>query len=78
MNTNRFFLLMYISLNLLYLFLNSYNSIIHITINHSKSFLQYVLILSTTSCLLSTLLHQQDLFILDEKMKGGYLLNQNA
>lgn len=76
MNTNRFFLLMYISLNLLYLFLNSYNSIIHITINHSKSFLQYVL--STTSGLLSTLLRQQDLFILDEKMKGGYLLNQNA
>lgn len=76
MNTNRFFLLMYISLNLLYLFLNSYNSIIHITINHSKSFLQYVL--STTSGLLSTLLHQQDLFILDERMKGGYLLNQNA
>ena len=31
--------------------------------------LQYVLILSTTSGLLSTLL--QDLFILDEKMKGG-------
>ena len=67
---------MYISLNLLYLFLNSYNSIIHITINHRKSFLQYVL--STTSGLLSTLLRQQDLFILDEKMKGGYLLNQNA